>query len=51
VIIDDDANTVMDVVAAGEDELQPVAETASRIPAAIVCFNRLRIGADHTCPD
>jgi hypothetical protein len=47
-IIADDANTVMDVVDCG-CELHPLAETTNRIPAAIVCFNRPRIGPHHIC--
>jgi hypothetical protein len=46
-IIADDAYTVMDVVGCG-CPLQPLAETANSTPAAIVCFNRPRIGPDHT---
>jgi hypothetical protein len=48
-IIAEDANTVMDVVAGCDCELQPLAEIANTNPAAIICVNRLRIGADHTC--
>jgi hypothetical protein len=47
-IIDDDANTVIDVVGGCECELQPAAETINTIPAAIGSFNLLRIGHDHT---
>ena len=47
-IIADDANTVMDVVAGSDCELQPLAETTNSIPTAIVCFNPTRIGHDHT---
>jgi hypothetical protein len=47
-IIADDANTVMDVIAGCDGELQPLAETANRAPAATVCLNRARIGDDHT---
>jgi len=47
-IIADDANTVMDVVAGCDCEVQPLAETASRAPAAIVCLIRARIAIDHT---
>ena len=47
-IIADDANTVMDVVAGCDCELQPLAKTADRVPTAIVCFNPTRIGHDHT---
>jgi hypothetical protein len=46
-IIDDDANTVIDVVGGCECELQP-AETINTIPAAIGSFNLPRIGHDHT---
>jgi hypothetical protein len=46
--IADDANTVMDVVAGSDCELQPLAETTNSIPTAIVCFNPTRIGHDHT---
>jgi hypothetical protein len=48
VIMADDANTVMDVVAGCDGELQPLAEATNRIPTAIVCFNRPHIGLDHT---
>jgi hypothetical protein len=44
----DDANTVMDVVAGCDGELQPLAEATNRIPTTIVCFNRPHIGLDHT---
>src|SRR4029077_16037521 len=47
-IIADDANTVMDVVAGCDCELPPLAGTSNRIPTAIVCFNRRRIGPDDT---
>src|SRR5205807_2592574 len=48
-VIADDAYTVMDVVGAGWDcELQPLAVTINRVAAAIVCFNRRRIGHDHS---
>jgi hypothetical protein len=48
VIIDDDAKTVMDVVAGCDCESQPLAETTNRIPTAIVRFNRSRIAVDDT---
>ena len=48
VIIDDDANTVIDVVAGCDCESHPLAETTNRIPAAIVRFNRSRIAVDDT---
>jgi hypothetical protein len=47
-IIADDANTVMDVVAGCDCESQPLAETTNRIPTAIVRFNWPRIGLDDT---
>ncbi len=47
-IIADDANTVMDVVAGCDCEPQPLAKTTDRIPTAIVCFNPARIGHDDT---
>ncbi|HVQ89300.1 MAG TPA: hypothetical protein VMT88_14075 [Actinomycetes bacterium] len=47
-IIDDEANTVMDVVAGCGCESQPLAETTNRIPTAIVRFNRPRIAVDDT---
>src|ERR1700682_3039014 len=48
VIIDDDANTVIDVVAGCGCESHPLAETTNRIPTAIVRFNRSRIAVDDT---
>jgi hypothetical protein len=47
-IIADDANTVMDVVAGCDCESQPLAETTNRIPTAIVRFNRPRIAVHDT---
>jgi hypothetical protein len=48
VIIDDDANTVMDVVRGFDCEPQPLNETTNSAPIAIVRFNRPRIAVDDT---
>jgi hypothetical protein len=48
VIIDDEANTVMDVVAGCGCESQPLVETINRIPTDIVRFNLPCIAVDHT---
>ena len=49
-IIADDANTVIDVVGC-DCAPHPLAETVNSTSTVITCFNRLRIGQDHTeCP-